>query len=182
MTGTHVYHKTIYYSPILTCSASKEILMNWKQCISVVEFVPLDLFGCYRNKKRILFLQVLIQSKTTINVGEIMELVCNDTQCLVTMADRAFPYLVRKTISAVIYISWILFLYGWTIVPGLLLFFFVSLFRILVTRLDLNLRQNASRVAEERLGYLREVITSIHSIKLSCLEHIYENKIKNTRW
>jgi ABC-type bacteriocin/lantibiotic exporter with double-glycine peptidase domain len=98
------------------------------------------------------------------------------------MADRALPFLIRKIISAVIYISWILLLYGWTIVPGLFVFFVVSLFRILVTKLDLNLRQNASRAAEERLGYLREVMTSIHSIKLNCLEHIYENKIKNTRW
>ena len=125
---------------------------------------------------------MLTYSKATINAGEIMELICNDTQCLVTMADRTFPFLIRKCIAAAIYISWLLFLYGWTIIPGLLVFAILSLFRILITQIDLNLRRNASHVAEERLGYLREVFTKIQFVKLNCLEHIYENKIKTTRW
>jgi ABC-type multidrug transport system fused ATPase/permease subunit len=138
--------------------------------------------GCHRNQQNISFLQVLKCSKITINTGEVMELISNDTQRLVTMADRSLPYMFRKCVNVVVYISWLLLLLGWKIIPGLLVIGFLSLFRILFTNVDVRLRRNASHVAEKRLGYLREVLTTINFVKLNCLEHIYNNKMKHTRW
>lgn len=136
----------------------------------------------YSNQESVSSLQVLKCSKMTINTGEVMELICNDTQQLITMVDRYLPYLIRRSINVVIFISWLLLLLGWKIIPGLLVVFLLSLFRIFITEIDANLRRNASHVAGKRLGYIREVLRTIHFVKLNCLEHIYDNKIKNTRW
>ncbi|XP_028407860.1 cystic fibrosis transmembrane conductance regulator-like [Dendronephthya gigantea] len=130
----------------------------------------------------LIYQKVLKCSKAIISAEEVMELICNDTQRIVLMADKSFPYIIRKLVVAFIYICWLASLLEWKVVPGLLVFVFFFAFRILVTNVDVNLRRNASRVAEKRLGYLREFLTSIHSVKLNCLEEIYERKIQQTRW
>jgi hypothetical protein len=47
--------------------------------------------------------------------------------------------------------------------------------------MDVNYRKKASQLSEKRLGYLREVLMIIHSVKMNCLEHVYEEKIQRTR-
>ncbi|CAB4021928.1 multidrug resistance-associated 4-like, partial [Paramuricea clavata] len=118
----------------------------------------------------------------SMNAGEVMELVCDDTHRLVTMADQFLPNLVRQTAKVIVYITWLLYFVGWNFVPGLGVFTILALFRLCMTKIDINYRKKASQLSEKRLGYLREVLTIIHSVKLNCLEHVYEGKIQRTRW
>ena len=111
-----------------------------------------------------------------------MELICNDSQRLVTMANRFIPFIIRKFVVSFIYICWLLTFFGWRIVPGLFVFAFLGMYRILIIEIDLNLRRDASKMAEERLGHLREFLTNILSIKLNGFEQIYEKKIQSARW
>ncbi|CAB4002045.1 multidrug resistance-associated 4-like [Paramuricea clavata] len=76
----------------------------------------------------------------------------------------------------------LLYFVGWKFLPGLGVFTILALFRLCMTKIDINYRKKASQFAEKRLGYLREVLTIIHSVKLNCLEHVYEKKIRRTRW
>jgi ABC-type multidrug transport system fused ATPase/permease subunit len=117
-----------------------------------------------------------------MNAGEVMELVCDDTNRLATMGDQFLPNLVRQSAKAIIYIIWLLYLVGWKILPGLGVFAVVALFRACMTDIDIKYRRKASQLSEKRLDYLREVLRIINSVKLSCLEHVYEGKIQRTRW
>ncbi|XP_028403049.1 multidrug resistance-associated protein 4-like isoform X2 [Dendronephthya gigantea] len=130
----------------------------------------------------LIYQKVLKCSKTMISVGEVMELICNDTQRLVMMADRSLPYMIRKLIIAFIYTCWLSMYLGWKVIPGLFVFVLLTALRVLVTDIDVRLRQNASDVAERRLGYLQEFLTSVISTRLNCFEYIHESKIKLTRW
>jgi ABC-type multidrug transport system fused ATPase/permease subunit len=116
------------------------------------------------------------------NTGEVMELVCDDTRRLVTMADQFLPNLVRQIAKLIVYTIWLSYFVGWKFLPGLGVFTILALFRLCMTNIDINYRKKASQLSEKRLGYLREVLTIIHSVKLNCLEHVYEEKIQRTRW
>jgi hypothetical protein len=118
----------------------------------------------------------------SLNAGEVMELVCDDTHRLVTMADQFLPNLVRQTAKLIVYITWLLCFVGWKFVPGLGVFTILTLFRLCMTNIDINYRKKASQLSEKRLGYLREVLTIIHFVKVNCLEHVYEENIQRTRW
>lgn len=118
----------------------------------------------------------------SMNAGEVMELVCDDTHRLVTMGDQFLPNLVRQSSKVIIYITWLLHFVGWKFLPGLGVFTILALFRLFMTKMDIKYRRKASQLAEKRLGYLREVLTIIHAVKLNCLENIYEEKIQRTRW
>lgn len=128
------------------------------------------------------FFKVLRCSKMSMNAGEVMELVCDDTHRLATMGDQFLPNLVRQSAKVIVYITWLLCFVGWKFIPGLCVFTILALFRLCMTNIDIKFRKKASQLAEKRLGYLREVLTIIHSVKLNCLEHIYEEKIQRTRW
>ena len=126
--------------------------------------------------------QVLKCRKTTLNPGKVLELICNDTQRLAIMADRSFPFLLRKLMAALLYTCWLFLFLGWKIIPGLLVSVFLLILRISMAKTDVKLRQSASKVAENRLRYLREFLTIIPTVKLNCLEDIYRKKIQSTRW
>lgn len=111
-----------------------------------------------------------------------MELVCDDTHRLVTMADQFLPNLIRQAAKVMVYIVWLLYVVGWKFLPGLAVFTILSLVRLCMTNIDIKYRKKASELSEKRLGYLREVLTIIRSVKLNCMEHVYKEKIKQTRW
>jgi hypothetical protein len=117
-----------------------------------------------------------------MNAGEVMELVCDDTLRLITMGDQFLPNMVRQIGKAIVYIIWLFYFVSWKFVPGLGVFTILALFRLCMTNMDVNYRKKASQLSEKRLGYLREVLMIIHSVKLNCLEHVYEEKIQRTRW
>ena len=139
------------------------------------------IYNILNNRKQLNF-KVLRCSKMSMNAGEVMELVCDDTHRLVTMGDQFLPNLVRQSSKVIIYLIWLLCFVGWKFLPGLGVFTILALFRLSMTKMDIKFRRKASQLAEKRLGYLREVLTIIHSVKLNCLEHIYEEKIQRTRW
>ena len=126
--------------------------------------------------------KVLCRSKLSINTGKVMELLCNDTQRLVTMAERFLPYVVRMIILTSITICWLLYFGGWQVIPGTILLVVLGVFRLVLFDLDVNLRTRASQLGEKRLGLVREVLTIISLVKMNCLEHVYEEKISTTRW
>ena len=117
-----------------------------------------------------------------MNAGEVMELVCNDTYRLITMGDQFLPNVVRQTAKAIVYIIWLLYFVRWKFVPGLGVFTILALLiSPMHDKYGRNYRKKASQLSEKRLGYLREVLMIIHSVKLNCLEHVYEEKIQRTR-
>jgi ABC-type multidrug transport system fused ATPase/permease subunit len=118
----------------------------------------------------------------SMNAGEVMELVCDDSQRLATMGDQFLPTLIRQSAKLIVYIVWLLYSVGWKFLPGLGVFTVLAIFRLCMTNIDIKYRRKASQLSEKRLGYLREVLTIINSVKLNCLEHIYEEKIQGTRW
>ncbi|XP_028400456.1 multidrug resistance-associated protein 4-like [Dendronephthya gigantea] len=130
----------------------------------------------------LIYQKVLKCSKTTLNPGKVLELICNDTQRLALMADRSILYLFRKSMAAFLYTCWLFLVLGWKIIPGLLVSIFLAIIRISIAKSDVKLRQSASEVGENRLSYLREFLTIILTVKLNGLEHIYRSKIQATRW
>ena len=134
------------------------------------------------NQQSTSFFQVLKCSKTMLNPGKVLELICNDAQRLAFMADRSILFLFRKSMVAFLYACWLLFFLGWKIIPGLLISILLLILRISIAKTDVKLRQSASEVAESRLRYLREFLTIIPTVKLNCLEDIYWRKIQSTRW
>jgi 5-bromo-4-chloroindolyl phosphate hydrolysis protein len=111
-----------------------------------------------------------------------MELVCNDCQRLVTSGEWFIPVTFRHLSSSANIIAWLLYFIGWQIVPGAIFLVTLVVLRMLCNKVDYRLRKKASELSEKRLGYIRESLTAIHSVKINCWEKIFEEKIKKTRW
>lgn len=111
-----------------------------------------------------------------------MELVCNDTQRFATTSEFFVPYGLRRAVQGTIFICWLFMLIGWKMFLGIIALVLLAMFRFFIATVDVDLRRDASKFAEIRLGYLRQLLTSILSVKLNCLENIYEKKINHTRW
>ena len=111
-----------------------------------------------------------------------MELICNDSQRLVTGAEYFIQNAIRVLISSVCAIAWLFYFVNWVFLPELLFFVLLGLYRLFMTNVEYNQRKIASEFADERLGYLRELFTAINSVKLNCMEDVFEEKIQRTRW
>lgn len=111
-----------------------------------------------------------------------MELVCNDSQRVLTSAKYFFPYAIRHILFCACVIAWLLVFIGWQIIPGAVFLLAVGVSRVILNEFDYKLRKRASQLSDERLGVIRETLTLINSVKLNCWETIYEGKIRNTRW
>ena len=121
-------------------------------------------------------------SKTSLDTGHVMELICNDSQRLVTGAEYFIQNAIFTLISSVCAIAWLFYFVNWVFLPELLFFFLLGLYRFFITKVDYKQRKKASEFADGRLGYLRELFTAINSIKLNCMEDIFEEKVQRTRW
>jgi ABC-type multidrug transport system fused ATPase/permease subunit len=127
-------------------------------------------------------LQVLTARKISIESGQVMELICNDSQRFVTSGEWFIHMAVRHCLSSASIISWLLYFIGWQIIPGFLFLVSLVTVRTLFNKVDYDLRKKASGLSEERLGYIRESFTAIHSVKVNCWEKNFEDKIQKTRW
>ena len=121
-------------------------------------------------------------SKSSIETGHVMELICNDSQRLVTSGEWFIQDGIRKLSSYVFLIALLSYYVGWVFIPALILFIFLGVYQLFIIKLSYKLRRNASQFAEERLGYLREFLMASNSIKMNCLEEIFEDKLRQTRW
>ena len=121
-------------------------------------------------------------SKSSIETGHVMELICNDSQRLVTSGEWFIQDGIRKLSSYVFLIALLSYYIGWVFIPALILFIFLGVYQLFIIKLSYKLRRNASQFAEERLGYLREFLMASNSIKMNCLEEIFEDKLRQTRW
>lgn len=117
-----------------------------------------------------------------MDVGIVMELVCDDSQRLATSGEWFIQSGVRYFLSCLCAMCWLFYFVGWKIIPVVLLFVSVGLYRFFIAKVDYSFRRKASRLAEERVGCVREILTSIHSIRMNCLEDIFEEKIQRIRW
>ena len=111
-----------------------------------------------------------------------MELISDDSQRLVTSGEWFIQDIVRRILSCICAFIWLFYFVGWQVAPGSLLLISLGFYRFLVVNIDYKLRTGTSRLADKRLGYIREMLTGIHSVKMNCLEEIYEQKIRHTRW
>jgi ABC-type multidrug transport system fused ATPase/permease subunit len=118
----------------------------------------------------------------SIETGQVMELVCNDSQRLVTSGEWFIPMGLRHCLSSASLIAWLLYFIGWQIIPGTIFLVALVIMRILFNNADYDLRKRASELSDKRLGYIRESLTAIHSVKVNCWETIFEEKIQKTRW
>ena len=121
-------------------------------------------------------------SKSSIQTGHVMELICNDSQRLVTSGEWFIQNGIRKLSSYVFLIALLSYYVGWVFIPALILFIFLGVYQLFIIKLSYKLRRNASQFAEERLGYLREFLMASNFIKMNCLEKIFEEKLRQTRW
>ena len=121
-------------------------------------------------------------SKSSIETGHVMELICNDSQRLVTSGEWFIQDGIRKLSSYVFLIALLSYYVGWVFIPALILFIFLGVYQLFIIKLSYKLRRNASQFAEERLGYLREFLMASNSIRMNCLEEIFEDKLRQTRW
>ena len=121
-------------------------------------------------------------SKSSIETGHVMELICNDSQRLVTSGEWFIQDGIRKLSSYVFLIALLSYYVGWVFIPALILFIFLGVYQLFIIKLSYKLRRNASQFAEERLGYLREFLMASNSIKMNCQEEIFEDKLRQTRW
>ena len=111
-----------------------------------------------------------------------MELICNDSQRLAIGGEFFIQDTIRLLIRSVCAIAWLFYFVNWVFLPELLFFVLLGLYRFFMTKVDYKQRKKASEFADERLGYLRELFTAINSIRLNCMEDIFEEKIQRTRW
>ena len=111
-----------------------------------------------------------------------MELICNDSQRLVTSGEWFIPMALRHCLSSASIIAWLLYFIGWQIIPGTIFLAAIVVIRMLYNNVDYNLRKKASERSDERLGYIRECLTVIHAIKVNCWEKKFEEKIQKIRW
>ena len=121
-------------------------------------------------------------SKSSIETGHVMELICNDSQRLVTSGEWFIQDGIRKLSSYVFLIALLSYYIGWVFIPALILFIFLGVYQLFIIKLSYKLRRNASQFAEERLGYLREFLMASNSIRMNCQEEIFEDKLRQTRW
>ena len=121
-------------------------------------------------------------SKSSIETGHVMELICNDSQRLVTSGEWFIQDGIRKLCSYVFLIALLSYYIGWVFIPALILFIFLGVYQLFIIKLSYKLRRNASQFAEERLGYLREFLMASNSIRMNCQEEIFEDKLRQTRW
>ena len=121
-------------------------------------------------------------SKSSIQTGHVMELICNDSQRLVTSGEWFIQNGIRKLSSYVFLIALLSYYVGWVFIPALILFIFLGVYQFLIIKVSYKLRRKASRFADERLGYLREFLMASNFIKMNCLEKIFEEKLRQTRW
>ena len=121
-------------------------------------------------------------SKSSIQTGHVMELICNDSQRLVTSGEWFIQNGIRKLSSYVFLIALLSYYVEWVFTPALILFIFLGVYQLFIIKLSYKLRRNASQFADERLGYLRELLMGSNSIKMNCLEEIFEDKLRQTRW
>ena len=121
-------------------------------------------------------------SKSSIETGHVMELICNDSQRLVTSGEWFIQDGIRKLSSYVFLIALLSYYVGWVFTPALILFIFLGVYQLFIIKLSYKLRRNASQFADERLGYLREFLMASNSIRMNCLEEIFEDKLRQTRW
>ena len=121
-------------------------------------------------------------SKSSIQTGHVMELICNDSQRLVTSGEWFIQNGIRKLSSYVFLIALLSYYVGWVFIPALILFIFLGVYQFLIIKVSYKLRRNASQFAEERLGYLREFLMASNSIRMNCQEEIFEDKLRQTRW
>ena len=121
-------------------------------------------------------------SKSSIETGHVMELICNDSQRLVTSGEWFIQDGIRKLSSYVFLIALLSYYVGWVFIPALILFIFLGVYQLFIIKLSYKLRRNASQFADERLGYLREFLMASNSIRMNCQEEIFEDKLRQTRW
>ena len=121
-------------------------------------------------------------SKLSIKTGHVMELICNDSQRLVTSGEWFIQDGIRKLFSCALVIAWLSYYIGWAVIPALFLFIFLGIYQFFIVKLGYKLRRKASQFADERLGYLREFLIASNFIKMNCLEEIFEEKLRQTRW
>jgi hypothetical protein len=114
--------------------------------------------------------------------GQVMELICNDSQRLLTSGEWFIPVAIRHCFSSASVIAWLFYFIGWQIIPGILFLLSLVVLRMLLSRVDYDLRKRASGLSDKRLGYIRESLTVLHSVKVNCWEKIFEEKIQKTRW
>lgn len=120
-------------------------------------------------------------SKTSLDTGHVMELICDDSQRLATSGEWFIQNAIRALLSSMCAIAWLTYFVGWVSLPELLFFAFLGLYRLIMTNVDYKLRKNASKFADKRLGYLRELLMAINTIKMNCMEDIFEEKVQHTR-
>ena len=111
-----------------------------------------------------------------------MELICNDSQRLVTSGEWFIQDVIRRLSCYVFLIAWLSYYIGWVFIPALILFIFLGVYQLFIIKLSYKLRRNASQFADERLGYLREFLMASNSIRMNCQEEIFEDKLRQTRW
>ena len=115
-------------------------------------------------------------SKTAISAGHVMELLCDDSQRLFTSGEWFIQNAISHFLLSACAIGWLFYFVGWQVVPGLLFLILLGIYRSLIAKVDYKLRKNTLQLADERLGYLREILTGIQSIKLNCFEEILQKK------
>ena len=110
-----------------------------------------------------------------------MELISDDSQKLVTCSEWLLPDAVVNILESLSMFGWLVYFVGWQAVVGSLLYVVIGLFRTLLVKVDYRLRKDASHLADQRLGHLREIIAGIRSIKLNTWEEVLEEKVRNVR-
>ena len=110
-----------------------------------------------------------------------MELVSGDSLRLVNSAEYFLQNGVVQILESVSMFAWLVYFVGWQAVLGSILFVAIGLLRLVVSKVDYKLRKDASLFADQRLGYLREILTTIRAIKLTSWEKLYEEKVKSIR-
>ena len=121
-------------------------------------------------------------SKISLLAGHVMELVCDDSQRLATSGKWFIHNVVTNLILCLCAMGWLFYFVGWQVLPGSFFLICLALYQFLVSKVDYKLRKSASQLADKRLGFLREIIANIHSIKLNCMEEISDEKVRKTRW
>ena len=117
-----------------------------------------------------------------IDTGHVMELICNDCQRLVTSGEWFVPTAFRFTVNTIMVVSWLLYFIGWEALPGSIFLMALAVLRVGINKIDYSLRKKASKLSDKRLGYIKEWLTMIYSVKVNCWEKIFEDKIHKTRW
>ena len=117
----------------------------------------------------------------SIESGQVMELICNDSQRLVSSGEWYIPMAFCYCSSSASFIAWLLYFIGWKIIPGTIFLIALVVVRMLFSKFDYKLRKKASELSDKRLGYIRESLTVMYSVKVNCWERIFEEKIHKTR-